>query len=112
MFGQSRGWTWTWNDFSWQQLAGRPRPNSIDTRVVQPPYSDHTYFYRLNRKPIAIATHPYDMTDERIAELEGWGAANGLVLELPDWPSWWYPPLTRFLLWRKPWRTGMCFVSA
>jgi hypothetical protein len=63
---------------------------------------DHAEFYRTkDRKAAAIAAHLYDF--ERKAEAcSDLAARYGLVLELPDIPSWYLPGRTRTVLYLGP----------
>ena len=97
-FGLSRGWTLTMADFSPAVLAGRKAhggylPNGSWS------FADHTYWYRQGRRAAAVATHPYDVDESYRTEAARWAAGKGLSITDPtDFPSWWLPGRTAFVL--------------
>jgi hypothetical protein len=97
LFGKSRGWKLTDRDFGWRTLACRSPRRCLEWE--RPPGCDHDWFYNLNGRAIAIATHPYDLDRE---ECEAFARKFHLGFELPDWPSWHLPGRTIFALWTAP----------
>lgn len=65
---------------------------------------DHPYDYRdaLGR-PAATAGHLYDLTADKRRACEDYAAQIGLIVEFPDFPSWWNPGATGLVLYtRRP----------
>lgn len=64
---------------------------------------DHAYCVKRGRYAAAIAAHLYEgeFAAHR-ARCEALAARYGLTLEVPDYPSWYYPGATRFVLYIGP----------
>lgn len=61
-------------------------------------FFDHAYFYRANRRAVAIAAHLYGFNPER---LDQFCQTNALKWETPDFPSWWFPGQTTLVVFTK-----------
>jgi hypothetical protein len=64
---------------------------------------DHTYCLRhaTRRRHYAIATHPYNVNPEYERLAQQVADEYGLLVEYPDFPSWYYPGRTTLVLWTK-----------
>ena len=62
---------------------------------------DHPYYYRRGRHAAAIAAHLYGWPHVR-ERCEATARQHGLVLEVPDFPSWWFPGQTTLVVYRCP----------
>ena len=102
-FGAERGWTLSKKRFGLLALkratAFSPIRNFADARADELPHClfDHPYFYRTDRKAVAIAAHLYGVPDN----LPAFAAENGIHVEKPDFVSWWYPGATKLVLYTK-----------
>ena len=103
-FAESRGWTLSRSDFVLAALArggvhGGYLPYPYDHHTTM----DHSYYFRRNRRAAAIAAHLYEGAFlANRARCEALAAALGLTLELPDYPSWYYPGATTLVLYVGP----------
>jgi hypothetical protein len=102
LFGESRGWTLSKSGFDYRTIARRG-VHSGRHYVGLPPGCDHSWFYRLDRRAVAIATHPYAAAFEhKRSACEAFRARYGLGLAVLDWPSWYCPGASVFILWTAP----------
>lgn len=100
-FITSRGWTKTRVHFDGPQLARGVLRTSRSYNGPFPPYSDHSERYRIGRRPAAIISQPYAVTDDKIREMRDWAAYHGLIFSTPDFPSWWYPEETTLCVFER-----------
>jgi hypothetical protein len=98
-FGHRRGWKLSRKVFSLSQLlARRPGRTPTDYGEGLPGVMDHPYYYRLGRRPAAIACHIYDWN---VNEQEAREICNrrGMTYEVVrDFPSWWFPRHTQLVV--------------
>jgi hypothetical protein len=96
-FGAQRGWTLASKPFGRLALIRRAVHSSARNRYEEisddlpHEFFDHPYFYRADRRAVAIAAHLYAFGPDRTERLKKFCEANGLNWETPDFPSWWYP---------------------
>jgi hypothetical protein len=96
-FGASRGWRLSDSDFGIEALSRGGVSGGSDWWCAPPrPHFDHSWFYRVGRRAAAIATHPYHVDEE---ECRAFAAARGLTVEFPDYPSWYYPGHSIFVVY-------------
>jgi len=100
-FIASQGWTKTRVHFDGPQLAKGVLRTSRSYNGPFPPYSDHSERYRVGRRPVAIIEQPYNVTDDKICEMQDWAAHHGLIFSTPDFPSWWYPGATTLCVFER-----------
>jgi hypothetical protein len=63
---------------------------------------DHTYYFRRpTERAYAIASHPYDVNESYKLEAAALANKYGLIVEYPDFPSWWRPPATTLVVWTR-----------
>jgi hypothetical protein len=94
---EQRGWRWARSHAFGLQTLGRggisdgvgPRYGHEDG-VCTHTIMDHAYWFRRNRKAAAIAAHLYGWPHRRDV-CEDAARRYGLRLEIPDFPSWYYP---------------------
>jgi hypothetical protein len=101
-FGEQHGWKLSPAAFTLKCLArgGRHDGNGYDpTFGYLHDAFDHPFYYRLNRRAVAIATHLYNWPTNETA-CRQIAQAYGLdVCEDISFPSWWYPAATKLVLW-------------
>lgn len=61
-------------------------------------YGDHPYYYRQNNRAIAVVAHLYDLDDDDKNLIFEWADGRNLKVSYPDEPSWWYPDVTKMVL--------------
>ena len=100
-FGERRGWRLADKPFGIDALIRGKVSGRNDWEVGPHPYFDHCSYYRLNRRAAAIAAHLYDFTlrEERCA---AYADEAGLTLEIPDYPSWYYPGFSKLFVYIGP----------
>jgi hypothetical protein len=76
-----------------------------ETYHSQPRFFDHPYYFRKNRRAIAIVSHLYGLNADA---LDAFTKSNGLSWETPSFPSWWYPGQTTLIVFTRavPGTTG------
>jgi hypothetical protein len=105
-FGKHKGWTWVGRDRGVQHLFGK-RPEDYSA-FIRPPYWDHpSSFTAPGRRPghatVALVSQPYDVDDEKRDTMMRWAAHHGLIAEISDELTWWYPGWTTLCVFtRKP----------
>lgn len=98
-FGLRRGWTLSRTDFAPSVLAKGKLHGGWQTPEEWWSFTDHTYWYRRDRRAVAVATHPYTVTPCYRAEAGLWAETKGLTIDYPgDFPSWWVPGRTTLVL--------------
>ncbi len=102
-YGALRGWKQSGRSFHLSTLAkgGMHDGGRWIDRIQDDltwPMLDHVYYWKRDRRPVAIVAHPYDCTPERLAEAAEWAAMHRLKVTAPaDFPSWWYPGWTTLI---------------
>jgi hypothetical protein len=104
-FGEKYGWRLSEKRFGLLALKRRSVFSMIrddaDVSDDHLPHElfDHPYFYRVDRKAVAIAAHPYGFNKNAC---DDFAKRHGLKLEVPDFPSWWYPNATTLVVYIGP----------
>lgn len=103
-FVEPRGWTISERRFGVQCLArGGVHDGKDMSALLRHEILDHAYCFKRDRYAAAIAAHLYEGAfAEHRARCEALAARYGLALEIPDYPSWYYPGATRFVLYIGP----------
>lgn len=103
LFGKRRRWHLSRSDFSPTVLA---RGGLFDGRGVHAvawshDLVDHGYFYRKDRKAVAVASHLYgELNEAKRRNIASMAAHLGLKAEWPeDFPSWWAPNSTTLVVY-------------
>lgn len=103
LFGERRGWRLSRSDFSPTVLA---REGVFDGRGVHAvawshDLVDHGYFYRKDRKAVAVASHLYgEFHEAKRRDIDSMAKHLGLNAEWPeDFPSWWVPGNTTLVVY-------------
>jgi hypothetical protein len=97
-FGIANGWTYRTTSFNLGQLVRNSSRKTKDEFWNPHDYwhdgFDHSEYYWLDKKPIAIVTHPYSGAHERLRPVtEEWKLLR--LHECPDKrASWYYPDRT------------------
>ena len=94
-FGKRNGWK-LGRPFTAEQLARGGCRARNGERWFGFPFADHPYFYKVGRRPVAVAAHNYGEVD--LDQFEEYGLT---AREITDFPSWHYPKLTRLVLVRS-----------
>ena len=68
---------------------------------LQAPYSDHGSVWRIGRRVNAVIEQPYPLTPVYLQEMRDWAKRQGVVMSEPDWPSWWYPGVTKLIVFTR-----------
>ena len=91
-FGKRNGWE-LGRPFTAEQLARGGSRARGGEHWLGFPSADHPHFYKVGRRPVAIAAHNYGTFD--LHQFEEYGLT---AREIADFPSWHYPSRTRLLL--------------
>jgi hypothetical protein len=101
IFGKKRGWRLSKTVFSARVLKREgvhERKEFQYAGALPYRYMDHAYFYRKNRRAIAIVAHLYHIPDDIYEVAE----SVGLTVEIrPDIESWWYPNEATVVIYRS-----------
>ena len=107
-FGDYFGWKLSKTSFGTKTLArnGVHGREDYHNGRLRYPYVDHAYYYRKNRRAVAIACHLYHVPDD-IHEV---AAEHGLLVGISDdkMKSWYYPGETTLVVYvaASPRQTG------
>lgn len=100
-FGIARGWRLSRASFGLMALKRGAvysvLQNNADVVEDHMPHEffDHPYLYRVDRKAVAVAAHLYNFDK---AACDDFAKSHGLRLDVPDFPSWWYPGATTLVV--------------
>jgi hypothetical protein len=101
-FADSREWILARTDFGLATLARGGCWGAESPALVHDTF-DHPYYFRRNRRAAAIAAHLYEGAFQaNRARCEALAGRLGLTLELPDYPSWYYPGATTLVVYVGP----------
>lgn len=102
LFGERHGWRLSRSDFSPSVLARRALFNGRGHHYDPWPRElvDHGYFYRKDRKAVAVTAHLYGTFDAaKRQDAEATAALYGLRVTWPeDFPSWYLPGRTTLIV--------------
>jgi hypothetical protein len=103
-FVEPRGWTISERRFGLRCLArGGVHDGSDTSALCRHQLVDHAYCFRRGRYAAAIAAHLYEGAYQaQRADCKALADGCELTLEIPDYPSWYYPGATRFVLYTGP----------
>jgi hypothetical protein len=100
-FGKLHGWKLTDKEFTAKVLAEHKMHGGRDDWGGDrrwPSFVNHPFFYRLNRRAVAVVAHDYNMP-VTLPKAQAWATEHGLAVTLPtDFPSWWYPGSTTLVV--------------
>jgi len=99
-FGEIHDWRLTTRAFSLSRLArgmGGWWPDPYEPITSE--FLDHPFYYTYSNRAAAIVAHPYNFNKTRSQEF---AKSHGLVLYLPDFPSWHYPGWTKLVCFVGP----------
>lgn len=97
-FGARQGWRLSSKEFGPKVLA-RGGTFAREYETLRSDYLDHPFYYRKDRKAIALAVHLYASTsiDEKLVS---WARDEGLSVWFPtDFPSWHFHGTTRLVVY-------------
>jgi|SRR5699024_700694 len=100
-FGLERGWKLSKTRFSARVLArGGVHEGGMYRKegALHSSYRDHSWYYRENRRAIAIVSHLYNVPKDISTVADDLGLA---VSVRPDLYSWWYPGHTTLVIYTK-----------
>ena len=114
-FGKTKGWSLSKSVFDFKVLSeGKIHCGSRDSfgdGTINPSYHsgisnlnrlvDHAYYYRKNKRAVAIAAHLYDYPNVE-KECRILACRFNLIFDVPDYVSWWNPGLTTLVLYVGP----------
>jgi hypothetical protein len=92
-FAELNGWMPTDYQFTFAQLAGRTRLRNVmemPIRYGADEVLDHLFWFRRERKPVAVVSQPYHGNREAAQQL---AAQHGLIMQAPPIVNagWWLP---------------------